>query len=208
MMRGSAEDLAGRKFGRLIAVEMCGHNKHNQRLWLWRCDCGNEIRRVSGPIKHGRQISCGCHRDEQSGLRATHGRSNSRTYKAWRSMKSRCAGTNGASSKHYHGRGIRVCARWLDSFENFLADMGECPKGLTLERDKNDMGYEPGNCRWATQADQVKNTRRTIRVKLAGRVMCLKDACAMAGVSYQGVRGRIRLGKEPQAALDEWRESR
>ncbi len=202
-MRGSAEDFSGKRFGRLTAVRLAGKNRLGFRLWLWRCDCGIEIERPSAPIKQGRQVSCGCHRDEASRSRAKHGFWKSRTYRAWIAMKARCAGTNGASSrKNYRDIGISVCRRWQNSFESFLADMGECPKGMTLERVKNGIGYEPGNCRWATQSDQTRNTRRTVRVNIDGQEMCLKDACAMKGANYDRVRSRIRLGKSPQVALD------
>jgi hypothetical protein len=80
--------------------------------------------------------------------------------------------------------------------------MGEQPIGMTIERVDNDRGYEPGNCRWATQHDQTRNTRRTVRVTVNGREMCLKDACAEIGANYDAVRSRIRQrGLSPQAAL-------
>lgn len=90
----------------------------------------------------------------------------------------------------YGGRGITVCDRW-QVFENFLADMGHCPKGLTLEREDNDKGYEPNNCRWATRAEQQRNRRNTIRVLVAGKSLCLRDACS-TDAHYQAILRRMR----------------
>lgn len=200
-MKGKSVDYTGQRFNRLVAVKLRGRNKHNQRLWLWRCDCGNQIYRVSGPIVDGRQLSCGCHRDEQSRLRITHGYTGSRTYRAWIEMKARCRGKDEICKKYYVDRGIKVCKRWVGSFENFLEDMGECPPELSLEREDVNKGYAPNNCRWATQHEQVKNTTRTVRVTIDNEIMCLKDACLLLGKNYDAVRSRIRKGLSPQSAL-------
>jgi hypothetical protein len=199
----TSEDLTGLKFGRLTAIRFVGRNKHNHRLWLWKCDCGKKIERESGPIKSGRQVSCGCYAIEQAKGRAKHGGYKTKTYKAWINMRTRCQGTHGAfSAKHYHERGISVCERWDTSFTAFLEDMGECPPGMSLERIDNSGNYEPGNCKWITQAEQTRNTRRTVRVFVGGRELCLKDACAELGLEYSCVRSRIRFqGMSPQEAL-------
>ena len=89
-------------------------------------------------------------------------------------------------SRDYYDRGIRVCARWSD-YEAFLADMGEVPDGLSIDRIDNDGNYEPGNCRWATPKTQRENSRRVVMVELGGRSLHLKDAAAEIGVSDTAV---------------------
>lgn len=194
-------DLTGERYGRLVAMCLSERDSHGVRLWTWRCDCGRQLDRVASPIRSGRVVSCGCHKDEQSRLRAKHGMWNTRTYRAWIEMRARVRGKDRTSIECYRDRGINVDARWNDSFEAFLADMGECPGGMTLGRINNDGGYVRGNCRWETQAQQCRNTRRTVRVTVSGTEMCLKDACAELAVNYDRVRSRIRLGATPEAAL-------
>jgi hypothetical protein len=83
------------------------------------------------------------------------------TYQSWRSMIQRCTNPKRRNYKWYGGRGITVYNRWLDSFDNFFKDMGQRPAGKTLDRYPNpDGNYEPGNCRWATQREQIHNSRR------------------------------------------------
>ncbi len=101
----------------------------------------------------------------------------SRTYKAWQNMKERCRSRKRHNSSAYTGRGIVVCDEWLD-FANFLEDMGECPKGLTLDRIDNNMGYLPNNCRWATHEVQARNKSDTDLIEFHGKTLCLTDWAA------------------------------
>lgn len=147
----------GMRFGRLVILEYAGKS-----YWRVRCDCGTEKSVMASNFKKTK--SCGCYRDE---IRVTHGMSNHTLYKRWSAMMERCRNPEHQHFKHYGGRGIRVCERW-QKFENFVEDMGEPPKGYTLDRINVDEGYRPDNCRWVDGSTQAKNKRSRTAVALAG----------------------------------------
>lgn len=162
-------DLMCEKFGRLRVVGDHPNQRGNAQ-WLCHCDCGTEIVVRACNLKSGHTQSCGClhseHSREQSLKNRTHGhggrdKKRSITYNSWYNMKARCSNPKATGYENYGGRGITVCKRWLE-FENFLADMGERPDGLTLDRKNNEGNYEPSNCRWATRIEQNNNTRRQL----------------------------------------------
>lgn len=146
----------------------------------------------------------------------THRMTNTRVNRIWRAMLSRCRNKNTINYRHYGGKGIRVCKRW-ESFENFFADMGHPPtEKHSLDRIKSDGNYEPGNCRWATQLDQVRNTKRTIRLTVNGVTKPLAEWCDERGVDYFTARRRHRKGIDPELVLScnrvlrskgQWKES-
>lgn len=163
-------DLTGKKFGRLLVVkaESASNSKRNI-VWKCLCDCGNETQAVGSELRSGHKRSCGClHLDVLLETHTKHGHARagqlSPTYVSWASMHTRCSNENSSNFKHYGWRGISVCERWK-SFENFLADMGERPDGMSLDRIDVDGNYEPSNCKWSHQSEQVKNQRRYKNVK-------------------------------------------
>ena len=130
-----------------------------------------------------------------------HGLSRTTEYTSWVGMINRCENPQCKAFPEYGGRGITVTDRWHD-FTNFIADMGPKPTPRhTIERIKNDLGYSPDNCRWATRSVQAKNKRNTIFVDINGESLCLKDACDKAGVNYGTVCTRIRRGWSVENAM-------
>lgn len=109
-------------------------------------------------------------------------------------MIARCTDPTHIGHKDYAGRGITVCKRWL-VFENFLADMGERPPGMTLERINNDDGYELKNCRWATPRDQANNRRSNRRVAFRGGLYTIAEISRMTGVNKITLAWRLRNGR-------------
>lgn len=116
------------------------------------------------------------------------------TYASWWDMRDRCTNPENPLFQHYGARGITVCARWLESYDAFYADMGPRRAGMRLERVDNDQGYDPFNCVWATQAQQLRNTRRTRMITLAGRTQPMEDWASEIGIDPTTLAYRLRKG--------------
>jgi len=151
------------KYGRLTVLGFA-FVKKRERCYLCVCDCGT-LRIVSGRnLVAGRTRSCGCfQRDRASAANLKHGYSETAVYEVWENMLQRCLNERHPNFRYYGGRGISVCYRWL-TFENFLADMGDKPEGLEIDRIDNDGNYEPENCRWVDKPTQNRNRRGVHRI--------------------------------------------
>ena len=199
---GKLIDLTGKKFGRLTIIEWVENNKWRQSRWLCRCECGKKIVITSSSLKNGNTKSCGCLAIE---IKTKHGHccrnKTSKTYQIWHSMIQRCNNPNCKAYKNYGGRGIKVCKGWR-KFEGFLQDMGEQPLNLTLDRVDNNGNYCKENCRWATQKEQRRNTRRNILITINGVTKCLIEWCEDRKLNYRTVCSRLRYGWTIEEALD------
>lgn len=159
---GKTIDITGQKFGRLTVTGKSVRLSLAGALWECSCDCGGTTVVNSLKLRTGKTQSCGCYRKEILD-QTTHGLSNkSRTYRTWKEMRNRCNNPNADNWKWYGGRGIRICPEWND-YAVFLADMGERPEGMTLDRKNGDEDYSPSNCRWATAKQQAENNRGCFR---------------------------------------------
>jgi len=160
-------DITGQRYGRLTALKPIGSNKFKKVIWECRCECGQTIRVLGNHLRSGNTASCGClHREIMKFQFRTHGHSVNGTttseYNAWAGMMQRCYNSKHIGFRYYGGRGIHVCNRWF-KFENFLADMGRCPPGLTLDRIDPNGDYKRGNCRWVDWYTQRHNRRDSVR---------------------------------------------
>lgn len=195
-------DLTGQQFGRLAVVSFAG-NRH----WNCACVCGATAVVMANNLKQGKSTSCGCFRAEVTKQRATkHGHTaglgTTPEYRAWQSMLKRCYLKSGKRYANYAGRGISVCAEWRESFEVFLAHVGQRPSPKhSLDRIDNDRNYEPGNVRWATASRQTRNQTRNRLYDFRGQLLCLSDLSEIAGLKVSTMQMRLRLGWDVEAAV-------
>lgn len=192
-------DLRGKQFGHLRVVQYAGkRSKH--RFWLCRCRCGRETRVEGSKLKRGSTKSCGCMKSSACAIaQLKHGGSRRRNkdaeYNIWCKMRQRCNNPKDAAYRHYGGRGIKVCDRWWDSYENFLEDMGRRPsKKHSIDRIDNDGNYEPENCQWATHEKQMQNQRKSVRLTLNGVTRCISEWARELGIRPGTLQLRKKLG--------------
>lgn len=191
------------KYGRWTVIKPAPRSAKGNLRWQCRCDCGADSLVLQRTLLDGRSRSCGCLSVEvfvarTSKRRRTHGHTvggYTPEYRAWLHMRNRCYNPNVKKFENHGGRGITVCDRWRDSFENFLADMGQRPSPKhSIDRIDNDGHYEPGNCRWAMPRVQQGNKSNNIRVEVEGESLALRHACDRYGVNYKLVHLRLRRG--------------
>lgn len=181
MKRNNRMEITGQIFGRLTVIEFI-EVRNGRTMWRCKCKCGNEVIAVGQYLKSGNTRSCGCFKIDGIRQRSIkHGHqtieNKSAEYRIWRHMKSRCYNPNVERYPNYGGRGVKVCERWINSFENFFFDMGPRPSANhSLDRYPNVNGdYEPTNCRWATTKEQSRNTTTNSWLEYEGERLILSD---------------------------------
>lgn len=162
-----------------------------------RCVCGAERDLHAGNLRSGKSTGCGCRAGGKITARKTrHGLSDGPEHQTWQAIRKRCENPHNPSFKDYGARGIFVCDRWRESFENFLADMGPRPgPGYSIDRINNDGPYSPENCRWATKVEQNRNRRNTVRVMFNGRERTLGEVAEETGIKITVLSARYHAGR-------------
>lgn len=194
-------------FGRLKVIGTANkRGKNRGQKWLCECDCGNQVEVLQDNLRRNHTRSCNCLQREravEANLRHGHNRRGLPTsiYTTWSSMIGRCTNPKDTAFVNYGGRGIAVCKRWRNSFEAFLADMGERPKGKFIDRKNNDLGYFPKNCHWVTRKESSRNTRKNRMLTWNGKTQCLAAWAEELGLSMSTLRSRLRSGWTVEKAL-------
>lgn len=197
--------MIGARFGNLVCIEILRTRREFTKA-LCLCDCGAKKKVWPGHLRSGATKSCGCEQMtavKAGNLKHGHARSNRKSseYRIWYSIKDRCLNARSTAFVDYGGRGITICDRWRDSFPAFLEDMGPRPRGMTIDREDNEKGYGPQNCRWATYTQQARNKRSNRIVSLFGEQISLAEAVARYGAKYNRTRDRLNRGWSLERAL-------
>lgn len=197
------KNLAGQRFGRLVAVSPLRRVRDNCICWRCVCDCGNEAIVYGAHLRKGHTASCGCSKGEFIGDRfRRHGLSHTTTHNIWNGLRARCNNQNNGAYGSYGGRGITYDPRW-EVFENFLEDMGECPPGMSIDRyPDNDGPYCKSNCRWATKTEQANNRRSSRIVEFRGKTMTVAELARETGVPAGRIHSRLSSGYTVEDAVN------
>lgn len=207
------QSLIGKTFGSVTILSISEPDRaHNsQRQTLVRCQCGEKLTLYIARLLFIGKWAC---RECARRQRIKHGHTRkgglaTPEYSAWKAMIARCTRPSLPSFKHYGARGISVCDRWLESFQNFIDDMGLRPSSRhSLDRINNNGNYEPNNCRWATPREQQGNTRNTHRIVLNGEPLYVTELARRSGIPVQTLQHRLSRGCTPEQAISKPRWSR
>jgi len=195
-MQGVLKDMTNMKYGRLFVESRADNRRKKIARWNCVCDCGAKVVVDGARLRNGNTKSCGCYKRERtSEIKATHGhcknRKDSKTYTSWRGMVDRATNPNHKSASYYMLRGITVCDRW-QSFENFLADMGERPEGMCIDRIDNNGNYEPGNCRWVSHRINCNNTSKARKIDFHGYKVSLSKLASLTDIPRRTLLRRLK----------------
>lgn len=198
-----SQSLVGKKYGRLTVVEYAGRKKSasggRQYYWRCNCSCGNTTVVQGSDLKSRNTISCTCLRNENTArLKLRHGCARvgqkHPIYSCWEGMWARCTRPKNPSYPWYGAKGISVCERWRE-FENFFEDMSpEWKRGLEIDRISSKGNYEPGNCKWSTRKEQMRNVADNVWYELDGVRKVATDWCVDIGGNHRIITQRLRLG--------------
>jgi hypothetical protein len=181
---------AGTRFGNLICQGRYKSDGRHVTVWECKCICGQTRMVTSHHLRTGHTASCGA-KGCRKGI--TNGQYSTPEYKAWKHLKDRCLNPKTCNFASYGGRGIIVCPEWENSFETFLADMGPRPTAEhSIERVDNDGPYAAWNCKWATRAEQSRNTRHNVKITFQGQTHCLVDWAKILNIPHNRLQWRLK----------------
>jgi len=204
-------DLTGKRFGNLVAISLV----NGEDKWNCQCDCGKTHITSFYRLIKSITKSCGCLKRSVLGIRTKkHGLTNTKEHELWKGMNQRCVNPKHISYPNYHKKNITVCEGWKNSFESFFADMGVRPnENLTLDRIKNDLGYNCGHCdycikngfelnvRWATWETQNINKEEITKVIFKGVETTLIQLSREYNINRQTLSDRLKAGLDLEVAL-------
>lgn len=189
------EDYIGKTYNRLTIINftvsktLSSGGKHH--IVNCQCSCGNFCAVKLNNLKSNTTKSCGCISKEMPNSKK-HGLINTSEYDIWQHIKSRCLNSKIPEYKNYGGRGITICSEWLNSFENFIQDMGFRPTSAhSIERKNNNLGYFKENCRWATAKEQANNRRTTVFITFNNKTQTLSEWCDELNLNYKIIHQRL-----------------
>lgn len=188
------KDVTGQRFGLLTVIKRVENDKQGNSRWLCKCDCENTAIVSGKDLQRAHTKSCGC-------LHEKHSKSQTRLYRVWRGMKTRCLNSKYPYYSNYGGRGVQVCEEWKNDFQTFYdwamkngynekAKRGEC----TLDRIDNNGNYEPNNCRWTTNKQQSRNRRTNHLLTYKGKTQNIIQWVEETGISRSVFVSRLQNG--------------
>ena len=187
-------DMTGMKFGKLKVISRFNENtKCGNAKWICLCECGNKTIVNGAKLRNGSTISCGCYRKRKNG------KSKTRIYGIWRQMHRRCENEKHDHFERYGGRGIKVCKEWADFFQFELwAFKNGYNNTLSIDRIDGDGNYEPANCRWISQKEQMNNvsTNRFILYKV--KEYTISQFAELLGTAQHNIRNSLRANKDAE----------
>ena len=206
-------DITGQRFGKLLVVKRVANDKADNAQWLCKCDCGNTTIAKGRDLRSGHVRSCGCLQKETAGHMArarAYGEAfaeyhfDHRLRMIYHSIKARCYNPHNAEFANYGGKGITMCSEWNNDIKSFYfwAMKHGYKSSLTIDRIDNSKGYSPSNCRFASRAEQNRNTTRNNRVDVGnGETITTAEAARIVGVSRSTAARWFR--EEGLTSLDE-----
>lgn len=186
-------DLTGKKIGRWVVLY-----QENKLFWFCECECGTQKAISQSSLRSGKSKSCGCYKMD---VVTTHNKSGSKEFAIWSSMLSRCYCPTHKVYSRYGGRGITVCDRWKNNFQDFYYDMGAKPEKHSLDRIDNSGNYEPNNCRWATSKQQNRNNSNNRMITVNGETKCIAEWSELMNLNLKTISRRLKQGKTPEEAI-------